>query len=103
MTSRMDFAPVRIIVRRSMPMPSRRWEAARIAQGADVVLVDLGHGLGVLVGDLGLEAGALLVGVVQLGEGVADLKAADVELEPLHPVGSSGFCLERGETAKGKS
>ena len=50
------------------------------------------------------EAFALLVRVVELGEGIADLEAADVELKALYPVGIVGFLLWRGdETASGKS
>ena len=37
------------------------------------------------------EAVALVVGVVELGEGVADFEAADVELETFYPVGFGGF------------
>ena len=45
----------------------------------------------VLVGELGFEAAALVDGVVELGEGVADFEAADVELEALDPVGLVGL------------
>ena len=71
-----------------------------VAEGADVVFV---HLMGFIVaafffGHLLLEAGALVVGVVELGEGVADLEAADVELEALDPVGLVGLFLgERGD------
>ena len=66
-----------------------------IAEGADVVLV---HGLGFVVaasllGDLLLETGALVDGIVQLREGVADFEAANVELETLDPVGLVGLDL----------
>ena len=39
------------------------------------------------------EAAALVVGIVELGEGVADLEAANVELEALNPVGLVGLDL----------
>ncbi len=42
-------------------------------------------------GELGFEAAALVVGVVELGEGVADFEAADVELEAFDPVGLVGL------------
>ena len=63
------------------------WEA--VAEGADVVLV---HLVGFVVaafffGHLLLEAAALVIGIVQLGEGVANLEAADVKLETFDPVG----------------
>jgi len=74
-----------------------------VAERADVVVVDGGHGLGVLVGDLGLEAAELVVGVVELGEGVADLEAADVELEALDPVGLVGLDLAERADGEGKS
>ena len=51
-------------------------------------------------GHLRFEAGALVVGVVELGEGVADLEAADVELEALDPVGLVGLFL--GEWGDGQ-
>ncbi len=66
-----------------------------VAEGADVVLVHV-HGFlvaAILFGHLGFEARALVVGVVELGEGVADLEAADVELEALNPVGFVGLFL----------
>ena len=73
-----------------------------VAEGADVVLV---HLVGFRVaafffGHLLLEAGELVDGVVELGEGVADFEAADVELEALDPVGFVGFFL--GEWADGE-
>ncbi len=37
--------------------------------------------------ELPLEAAALLLGIVQLAEGVADFQAADEDLEALHPLG----------------
>ncbi len=49
--------------------------------------------------ELGFEAGVLVDGVVELGEGVADLEAADVELEALYPVGFFG--LDLGEWGDG--
>ena len=61
-----------------------------VAQRADVVLVDFGHGLFVAalaLFDLRLEAAELVVRIVQLAEGVADLEAANVELEALDPIG----------------
>ena len=56
-----------------MPMPSPPGGRHAVAEGADVVLVHL-MGFAVAAGALGqllLEAAALLVGIVQLGEGVA--------------------------------
>ena len=38
------------------------------------------------VGELRLEAAPLLRRIVQLAEGIGDLEAADVQLEPLHRV-----------------
>ena len=73
-----------------------------ISEGADVVFVDFGHGLGVFVVDLGEEAVALVVGVVELGEGVADFEAADVELEALDPVGFVGLDLGEGRDGQGE-
>ncbi len=73
------------------------WEA--VAEGADVVFVYFGHGFFVATGffeELGGEAGALVVGVVELGEGVADFEAADVELEAFDPVGFVGFLFGEG-------
>ena len=98
MTSRMERLPVRIMVRRSMPMPSPPVGGKAVAEGADIVLV---HAVGFFVaafflGHLGFEAAALLVGVVELGEGVADLEAADVELESLDPFGVVGLLLGEG-------
>jgi len=76
------------------------WEAE--AERADVVLV---HLVGFVVAAVALlqlvfEAAALVVGVVELGEGVADLEAADVELEALDPVGLVG--LDLGERRDGE-
>ncbi len=74
-----------------------------VAEGADVVFVDGGHGLFVaafFLLDLLLEAVVLVDGVVELGEGVADLEAADVELEALDPVGLVG--LDLGEWGDGQ-
>jgi hypothetical protein len=51
-------------------------------------------------GHLLLEAGELVDGIVELGEGVADLEAADVKLEALDPVGFVGLFL--GEWADGQ-
>ncbi len=71
-----------------------------VAEGADVVLVHLmGFRVAALFfGHLLLEAGELVDRVVELGEGVADLEAADVELEALDPVGFVGLFLgERGD------
>ena len=45
------------------------------------------------LGQLLLEALLLLHGVVELAEGVADLKAADEDLEALDPVGVVGLLL----------
>jgi hypothetical protein len=63
--------------------PARRGQA--VLEGAHVVLVD-GHRLLVtacLLGRLLVEAGALLDGVDELGERVADLTSGDDRLEPL--------------------
>jgi len=72
-----------------------------VAEGADVVFVHL-HGFVVAAGffgELGFEAGALVVRVVELGEGIAYFEASDVELEALDPVGFVG--LDLGEWADG--
>ncbi len=45
---------------------------------------------------------ALLVRVVELGEGVADLEAADVELKALNPVGLVGLLLGEGRDGEGE-
>ena len=45
---------------------------------------------------LGEEAVALVDGVVEFREGVADLEASDVELEALDPVGLVGLDLGEG-------
>ena len=50
--------------------------------------------------DLLFEALALLFGIVQLAEGVADFEAADVKLEALDPVGLVGLLL--GERRDGE-
>src|SRR5205823_2812834 len=66
---------------------SRRWQA--IFQGAQVVVVD-GHRLvvsGRTLTCLVLEPGALLVGVDELAEGVADLASRDDRLEALDETG----------------
>ena len=74
-----------------------------VAEGADVVVVHrpwlrrrgpFGH--------LGFEAAALVGGVVELGEGVADFEAADVELEALDPVGLVGLDSSRGGDGEGE-
>ena len=76
-----------------------------VAEGADVVLVHL-RGLrrrrGRVLRQLLLEAAALVVGVVQLAEGVADLEAADVELEALDPVGLVGLLLGERRDGEGE-
>ncbi len=69
------------------------WKAE--GERADVVLV---HLVGFVVAavaffQLVFEAAALVDGVVELGEGVADFEAADVELEALDPVGLVGLDL----------
>ena len=43
--------------------------------------------------ELRLEPAPLLGGIVELAEGVGDLEAADVQLEPLDGVGVSGLLL----------
>ena len=53
------------------------------------------------LGELFLEPLVLLVGIVELAEGVAELESADEELEALDMSGSSGFALESGETTVG--
>ena len=50
-----------------------------------------------------VEALVLFDRIVELAEGVADFKPADVDLEALHPVRIVGFCFESGETAVGNS
>ena len=104
MTSRMEREPVRSMVRRSMPMPSPPVGGQAVAEGADVVFV---HGVGFVVAagflfELGFEAEALLDGVVEFGEGVADFEAADVELEALDPVGLVGLLLGEGRYGEGE-
>ena len=69
-------------------MPSPAVGGKTISQGANVVFVHLVR-LFVAArafGELGLEALALIFGIVELAEGVADLESANVELEALHPV-----------------
>ena len=87
-----------------MPMPSPCGGGEAVAEGADVVFVD-GGGFIVaagFVGDLRFEAAALVVGVVELGEGVADFEAADVELEALDPVWLVGFDLGERRDGEGE-
>ena len=72
---------------------SGRWKA--VGERADVVLV---HLVGFVVSalalrDLLLEALALLFGIVELAEGVADFEPSDVKLETLNPVGLVGLLL----------
>ena len=45
---------------------------------------------------MGLETAELVVGIVELGEGVAEFEAADVELETFDPVGLVGLDLAEG-------
>ena len=52
--------------------------------------------------ELVFEAAALVVGIVELGEGVADLEAADVELEALDPVGLVGLDLGQRRDGEGE-
>ena len=68
-----------------------------VFKGVDEVLVDLGvDALGLAGSDLLLEAAALVDGVVQLGEGVAELAAVDEELETLGQVLVFGLALGQG-------
>ena len=68
-----------------------------VFQGIDEVLVDLGvDALGLAGSDLLLEAATLVDGVVQLGEGIAELAAVDEELEALGQVAVLGLALGQG-------
>src|SRR5512141_1656390 len=69
MTSRMDGTPVRTMTSRSSPMP--RPPVGGLVAGGEVL-------------HLLQEALALVLRVVELGEGVAELHAGDVALETLH-------------------
>ena len=62
---------------------ARRWHA--VFQRADeVVVVEHGFVVAFVLGcDLAVEAGRLLLGIVELAEAVAELAAGDVELEAL--------------------
>jgi hypothetical protein len=75
-----------------------------VLEGPQVVLVD-GHGLvvaGVLLRGLVLEPGALLVGVDQLGEGVAQLAAGHDGLEALGVCRARSRCTRAsGDTSLG--
>ena len=66
MTSRIEREPVR----RSIPNPLSCRRGKADAEGAEVVVVDFGHGFGVFIGDLGLEAPLLVEGVVEQAGGV---------------------------------
>ena len=84
-TSRIVRLPVSSITSRSMPMPIPPVGRQAVLERLQVGLVE-GHGLLVaLVGEapLGLEARALLVGVVELGERVGELHPAREGLEAL--------------------
>jgi len=73
---------------------------SRMERVPDVVQVHLvGFFVAALMlSELILEAAVLLLGIVQLREGVAQLESADVELEALDPVGLVGLLLgERGD------
>ena len=68
-----------------------------VLEGVDEVLVDLGvDALGLAGSDLLLEAAALVDGVVQLGEGVAELAAVNEEFEALGQVLVLGLALGQG-------
>src|SRR5262245_13983572 len=65
------------------PLPSRRWHAVLERAAVILVVVHRLLGAGGLGGELRLEAGALVVGIVQLGEPVRDLAPRDVQLEAI--------------------
>ena len=66
-----------------------------VAEGANVIFIHLVRFLVAFFahGDLHLEPPALLLRIVQLGIGVADLHAAGEDLEALHHLGFVGFVL----------
>ena len=84
-TSRRLFAPVSSITRRSMPSPTPAGRRHPVLERPHVGLVERLRLLVAAPQLLGLllEAAALLVGVVELGERVGDLEAADVGLPAL--------------------
>ncbi len=80
------------------------WRQA-VGESANVILV---HLVGFFVAalalrDLLLKTAALLLRIVQLAKSVANLQSADEESKRSTQSGSSGFCFDSGEMARGKS
>ena len=97
-TSRMESVPQSIMAQRSMPKPRPPVGGMPYSRASDEVLV---HHVGLIVAvgtlfGLGLEALLLVDGVVQLGEGVAHLAAADEHLIALGKLAGRRGCAWPG-------
>ena len=85
-----------------MPIPRPPAGGMRVLQGADEVVVHLGHRVFcLLAGELLLEEGFLQERVVQLGVGVGQLHAVDEQLEPFGHAGLRALRLVSGQIAAG--
>ena len=90
------------ITSRSMPMPSPPGRRHAVPQGAHEIVVHLGHRVFLRQpGELLAERLLLRDRVVQLGVGVGQLHAVDVQLEALGDRRVARFRLVSGHSAAG--